>query len=157
MKKFGPLEVTTPGDTTIFLRRRYPVEAGVLFDAWTQARHLEHWWDPRGRQLALCEIDLRPGGRFRFVHDGGDGAGHAFEGTYVEIKRPERLVFETISPPSVGTLTFEPTSDSETQLTMTIECGSKAQRDGMVSHGVVEGTADTLENLARYLAGTERH
>jgi uncharacterized protein YndB with AHSA1/START domain len=65
----------------------------VVFEAWTKAEHVAHWWDPSGLPLAVCEIDLRPNGAFRCVNRGPKGEGHSFTGIYREIAAPERLVF----------------------------------------------------------------
>jgi uncharacterized protein YndB with AHSA1/START domain len=127
-----------------------------VFAAWTEPEQIAQWWDATGEKLAACEIDLRPGGAFRFVH-AGSGGRHAFAGTYRTIEPPARLVFTTPAPSggtSTGTLAFS--ADGETtHLTMTIACASPADREAMLAMRVDQGTVRTLENLATYL-GTVR-
>jgi uncharacterized protein YndB with AHSA1/START domain len=65
----------------------------VVFEAWTNAEHVRHWWDPSGAPLSVCEIDLRPNGVFRWVNRGANGVDYRFMGTYREIVVPERQVF----------------------------------------------------------------
>jgi uncharacterized protein YndB with AHSA1/START domain len=59
------------------------------------------WWDPTGRPLAVCEIDLRPNGSFRWINQGDTGAQFPFSGTYSEIIPPKRLVFKVQTSPEV--------------------------------------------------------
>ena len=147
MKRLGAFEVTTPTPFEIAFRRIYGVSRSLLFDAWTRVEHVQQWWDPRGIVLAACEIDLRIGGRFRFVNQPMGRVAHEFDGTYLEILRPARLVFRTRSPASVGTLSFERIRASETELRMSIECTSTEERDALLRLGFVEGTKRTLQNL----------
>ena len=145
-------QVVLPNDREIVITRTFDAPRALVFEMWTSAEHVAHWWDPSGAPLAECEIDLRPGGTFRFVN-AGHGGRHAFTGTYREIEPPSRLVFTARSPAgsgSVGTLTFSGAGDT-TLLTMTIACASKAERDAMLAMRVDAGTARTLDNLADYL------
>ena len=152
LKKIGPVKITTPGDRQIVVTRIFDAPRAVVFEAWTKAEHVTHWWDPSGMPLAVCEIDLRPNGAFRWVNRAPDGGeGHQFTGTYREIAPPERLVFgDPSSPEQVATLVF--TEEGEkTKLTLTIECATKKDRDALLQMRVDAGTAQTLENLAAYL------
>ena len=146
--------VSLPSDHTILIVRAFAAPCAEVFDAWTRPERVAQWWDPRRQPLAICEIDLSPNGRFRFVTQGPDGAAHPFAGRYREIVPPTRLVFTTQvslnGPPSVGTLMFEEHGGTTT-LTMTIECASKADRDLLLKMRVDAGTMRTLDNLAHYL------
>jgi uncharacterized protein YndB with AHSA1/START domain len=153
MDKPGSARVTTPSDREIVITRAFDAPRTVVFDAWTTAEHVAQWWDPSRAPLAVCEIDLRPNGAFRFVHQGPDGLTHPFTGVYREIVAPARLVFTTRSPSgaeSVGTLVFTE-HEGRTTLTMTIACQSMADRDALLRMRVDVGTARTLDNLDEYL------
>ncbi|MER8781166.1 SRPBCC domain-containing protein [Mesorhizobium sp. M1006] len=78
---------------TIILTRVLAAPCEQVFEAWTQPEHVACWWDPSGEPLAQCEIDLRPGGAFRFVNRHPPGA-NQFAGVYREIAPPRHLVFE---------------------------------------------------------------
>ncbi len=154
MKNTGTFSVTTPTDREIVMTRIFDAPRSLVYEAWTKAEHVAHWWDPSGVPLAVCEIDLRPNGAFRWVNRGPGGVEYPFTGTYREITPPERLVFATrmfpSSPESVGTLVFTEES-GKTKLTMTIECSSIEDRDALLKMRVDAGTGRTLENLAEYL------
>ena len=156
MKNIQAAKIATPTDREIVITRIFDASRAVVFEAWTHAEHVAHWWDPSGVPLAVCEIDLRPNGAFRWVHRAPDGGeGHAFTGIYREIAPPEKLVFTVrmfpSSPEPVGTLVF--TEDGKkTKLTMTIECATKEDCDALVQMRIDAGTAQTLENLAAYMA-----
>jgi uncharacterized protein YndB with AHSA1/START domain len=155
VKNIGTAKIATLTDREIVITRTFNAPRPVVFEAWTKAEHVAHWWDPGGMPLAVCEIDLRPNGVFRWVHRAPDGRkGHSFTGIYREINPPEKLVFTVrmfpSSPEPVGTLVF--TEDGKkTTLTMTIECATKMDRDALLQMRIDAGTAQTLENLAAYL------
>jgi uncharacterized protein YndB with AHSA1/START domain len=153
MKYAGGFNVTVPTECEIQLTRTFEAPRAAVFEAWTNPEHVKHWWDPSGVPLASCEIDLRPGGSFRWVNS-AHGGEHAFAGTYREITPPERLVFTVkifpSSPDALTKLTFSE-EGSQTKLTMRIECASVEDRDALLQMRVDAGTGRTLENLARYL------
>ena len=150
-------EVTTPTDREIVMRRTFDVPRTKVFEAWTKAEHVAHWWDPSGVPLAACEIDLRPNGAFRWVHGGPGGERYVFAGAYREIAPPEKLVFSVRMFPSssetIGTLIFIE-DGNKAKLTMTIECATRNDRDALLQMRVDAGTAKTLQNLASYLSKT---
>lgn len=148
------LEVTLQGDRQVRMRRAFAAPRLKVFTAWTRAEHVSRWWDPAGKPLAVCEIDLRPGGAFRWVNDVPDRT-QVFAGTYVEIVPPERLVFRMPPTPAgegaLSTVLFIDHGDT-TELLVTIACGSPEQREMLLAMRVPEGTGRTLDNLERYLA-----
>jgi uncharacterized protein YndB with AHSA1/START domain len=146
--------ITLPSDREIRLVRVFNAPRPLVFEAWIKPEHVKHWWDPSGRPLAACEIDLRPGGSFRFVNSTPHGPGHVFTGTYREIIPPARLVFGSPAPggtDSLGTLEFEEGAGTTT-LILTMTAPSKRARDAMLEMRIDAGTAQTLNNLTEYLA-----
>jgi uncharacterized protein YndB with AHSA1/START domain len=146
--------VAEPKKPTIFMKRMFAAPPAIVFEAWTKPEHVAQWWDPNGEPLAVCEIDLRVNGAFRWVNRGPDGVNHPFTGTYLKIAAPKQLKFTVqTSPsgsPSVGTLVFRE-KVGQTEFTLTIECDSVEQRDMLLKFRVDVGTAHTLENLAKYV------
>ena len=131
----------------ILLTRVYSAPPKQVFDAWTQPEHLRCWWDPTGRPLAICEIDLRPGGAFRFVNQANSGS-HEFAGVYREIVRPKSLIFEAMG--AIGHVILDEI-EGKTQLTVKIKCGSASKLEQYLQRGIDAGTAKTLDNLAVHL------
>lgn len=139
------------GEKTLVMSQTFDAPRTAVFDAWTTAEQVALWWDPAGAKLAVCEIDLRPNGTFRWINQGDAGLKYEFAGTYCEIVRPDRLVFEArmaTSPKSLTTLIFR---EAARKTTMTIECPTVEQRDEMLAMRIDAGTARTLQNLAQHL------
>jgi uncharacterized protein YndB with AHSA1/START domain len=134
----------------ILLTRLFAAPREQVFEAWTRPEHVTYWWDPAGHPLKECEIDLRPGGAFRFVPRQSLDA-HQFAGVYREIAPPDYLVFEAMG--ATGRVILEEI-DGKTQLTVRIECGSAALLEQYLKMGVDAGTAKTLDNLVAYIAAT---
>jgi uncharacterized protein YndB with AHSA1/START domain len=132
---------------TIVLTRMFAAPREQVFEAWTRPEHVACWWDPAGHPLAECEIDLRPGGAFRFVNQHSFGT-HQFAGVYREIAPPDYLIFEAMG--AIGHVTFEEI-DGKTHLTVRIECGSAALLEQYLKMGIDVGTAKTLDNLLAYV------
>lgn len=130
---------------TIAFERTVSASREEVFDAWTQPEQLSQWWDPTGEPLVACEVDLRPGGAFRFVN-----AGHSppFVGTYTTIERPSRLVFEALG--AIGTVVLDGATEG-TRMRVTIRCASPEHLAQMVAFGVAPDTDRTLDNLVRRL------
>jgi uncharacterized protein YndB with AHSA1/START domain len=155
MNNAGKFEVSTP-DREILLTRTFDAPRAAVFEAWTKAEHVKHWWDPSGVPLSVCEIDLRPNGAFRWVNS-AHGGEHTFTGTYREIMPPERLVFTVKMFPSrpdpLTTVLFSEEGNNKTMLIMKIECNSVEDRDALLQMRMDVGTGKTLKNLADYLNG----
>jgi uncharacterized protein YndB with AHSA1/START domain len=149
------LTITTPSEREIVMTREFDAPRDLVFEAHTSCEHMSRWWGPRKYEVVDCNIDFRPGGKWRIVHRGPDGEEHAFHGEYREIVRPERIVwtFEFEGFPgsvSVETLTLEE-HDGKTTFTGTSVYDTVEQRDGMLESGMAEGAAETMERLDEYL------
>ena len=70
-----------------------------VWQTWTQVEHLRHWWGPKGFTNTFHEFDLRPGGDWRFVMHGPNGTDYANHNVFVEVVKPERVVFDHVSRP----------------------------------------------------------
>jgi uncharacterized protein YndB with AHSA1/START domain len=148
------LTVTLPSDLEIKMVRVFDAPRALVFEAHTACEHLRHWWG-RGNPLD-CELDFRPGGRYRFVEHAPDGELYAFRGEYREIRAPERIVqtfeFEGM-PGHVCVETLELTEDGgRTTVTSVTRFDTKEERDGMVASGMETGARESYEALAAYLA-----
>jgi uncharacterized protein YndB with AHSA1/START domain len=153
--------VTTPSDTEIVMTRVFDAPRELVFEAHTSCEHVSRWWGPRKYEFASCDIDFRPGGAWRIVHRGPDGDEIAFFGEYLEIVRPERIVwtfaFEGLTGreglsggPGPETMTFEE-HDGRTTLTSRSVFPSAEVRDAVLRSGMEEGAVEAYERLDEYL------
>jgi len=147
--------IVEPGKPTIVITRVFDAPARLVFDAYTKPEHLARWWGLHGSTLRVCEVDLRPGGAWRFVLRAPDGNDYGFGGEYREITPPERLVYTfrfdgAPGAEAVETLTFVE-KDGKTTLTSTTLHTSIENRDGHVRSGMEEGMRQTMERLAKHL------
>jgi uncharacterized protein YndB with AHSA1/START domain len=131
---------------TIRLVRDLNAPPARVFAAWTQPEQLAQWWDATGEKLAVCEIDLRPGGAFRFVTS--HHPDKPFTGVYSEIVLPTLLAFEANG--ATGKVMLAERAGG-TRITVEIACRSPEHLAQFVSMGVAAGTSRTLDNLARHL------
>lgn len=79
-------------DVGIVSTRLFTVPRELLFEAFSNPNHLVHWWGPKGFTNVFHEFDLRPGGAWRFVMHGPDGAEYLMEKEFVQVVKPERIV-----------------------------------------------------------------
>ncbi|HEY5957794.1 MAG TPA: SRPBCC domain-containing protein [Polyangiaceae bacterium] len=141
-------DTTIDHDTfTITFKRAFAAPREQIFDAWTQAEHIKHWWDPTGLPLSGCVVDLRPAGTFTFTNQ--DSA-HSppFSGVYRVIDRPSTLVFEALG--AIGTVKLD-ALDGATQMTVTIQCASAEHFTQFLKLGVDTNTDRTFDNLVAYM------
>ena len=132
---------------TITFQRTLDADREDVFDSWTKPDEVSDWWDPTGARLASCDIDLRPGGKFRFVNESSHGP--PFEGVYKTIDRPSLLVFDAMG--ALGTVRLDAAARGTTNMTVTIRCASAEHFDMFIKLGVHEGTARTLDNLVAHV------
>ena len=154
----GETTFTTPSDREIEMTRLFDAPRQLVFDAFTNPAHVPHWFGPRGWSVPVCEIDLRPGGAWRYVLSGPDGEEMGMSGVYREITPPERIVttesFDDYPGESLNTLTLTE-EDGKTRYTVTVLYADKETRDAVLATGMSEGAAETLERLAEHLEALE--
>jgi uncharacterized protein YndB with AHSA1/START domain len=144
--------VSTPSDCEIALTRLFDAPRHLVFDAMTRPEHVRRWWgilDER-YSVPVCEIDLRPGGAWRFVGRGPDGD-IGFYGEFREIVRPDRIVYTEFFDPfpdagSVVTTTFTE-EGGKTRLTVVALYPSKDVRDTVLATGMERGAATSYDRL----------
>ena len=158
MKDTGILRITTRGDREIVMTRVFDAPRSLVFDAWTKPELVKRWLlGPEGWSMPVCEIDLRVGGRYRYVwrHD-RDGTEMGMGGVYREIVVPERLVStEEFDDPwypggAVGTLLLIE-QDGKTILTQTVLYESREARDAVMKSPMESGVAASYDRLAHLL------
>src|SRR5262245_40753844 len=79
-------------DQGVEFRRVFDAPRRLVWEAMSKPEHYPRWWGPRSQRMVSCELDLRPGGKWRFVTAGDDGVEHAFRGELREVVPLERIV-----------------------------------------------------------------
>jgi uncharacterized protein YndB with AHSA1/START domain len=151
----GTATVTLPSDTEILITREFDAPRHLVYKAWTTPELVKRWWSGRQGEMTLAEIDLRVGGRWRYVMTTSGGDEIAFNGEYREIVENERLVhtevFEAMpGDGAINVVTFAD-ADGRTRLELLVQCETKATRDGIIESGMEVGMQeqmDLLEELA---------
>jgi uncharacterized protein YndB with AHSA1/START domain len=161
MNKPGTLQVSTPTDRDILITRVFDAPRHLVFEALTTPELMKQWLTgPPGWSFVVCEIDLRPGGAYRYVWRDTDGNEMGMGGTLREVVAPERLVaterFDQAWYPGEGVVTQTLVErGGQTTLTVAIRYESKEARDIALQSGMDQGMAMGYERLAELLASTE--
>lgn len=156
-----PTTLTTPSDRELVITRVFDAPRSLVFEAWTRPEHVRRWYGLRSMTTHVCEIDLRPGGRWRWGQRTDDGQEVVFSGEYREIVPPERIVYTEAFEQMPGsgevltTLTFDE-HDGRTTLTSTSLWPSAEALAGAIESGMEYGVVETYERLAELLAALAR-
>ena len=151
---------TTPSDREIVLTRLFDAPRHLVFEAMSKPEHVKRWWGCLDERFSMpvCEIDFRPGGKYRFVGRGPEGNYPAFYGEYREIDAPGRVVFtEFFEPfPDVESVVTSVLTEEggKTRLTVTCLYPTMQVRDMVLSTGMATGAGisyDRLEEVAASL------
>ncbi|MFG1736669.1 SRPBCC family protein [Micromonospora chalcea] len=150
------LAVTLHGDREIRLSRDFAAPRHLVFAAFTRPELLMRWWGARGWHLVECEVDLRVGGRWRFVSRGPDGDLMAQGGTYREIDVPARLVctelFDDQSYPGETLVRHDFTgSASRTTVVTHLRYATTQGRDTVLRYPMTRGLAEAFDRLTAVL------
>jgi uncharacterized protein YndB with AHSA1/START domain len=148
--------VTTPADREIHIERVFDAPRDRVFAVYTDPQLIPEWWGPRDTTTVVDEMDVRPGGSWRFVMRSADGSESGFRGVYREVTPPERIVqtFEWEGMPGhicVETATFEDLGD-RTKVTTVSLFHTTEERDGMLGSGMEGGLNETYARLDELLA-----
>jgi uncharacterized protein YndB with AHSA1/START domain len=154
----GTATVTLPTDEQILITREFDAPKHLVYQAWTTPELVKRWWSGHHGEMTVAEIDLRVGGRWRYVMVAPGGFEVAFHGTYREIVPDERIVNTQVyevpeAPEGEGVLnivTFTEV-DGRTILSLLVQTASKQERDAIMSSGMEVGMQeqmDLLEQLA---------
>jgi uncharacterized protein YndB with AHSA1/START domain len=151
-------QVSTPTDREIQVTRQFDAPRGMVFDAFTKPELVRRWLlGPPGWTMPVCEIDLRPGGAYRYVwrHD-SDGKEMGMGGLFREIVRPERLVAtERFDESWYGGEALDTTVFVEeggaTRITITVLYESMEARDTARRSGMERGMAASYDRLEELL------
>ncbi len=159
------------------ITRIFDAPRTLVFQAWTDPRHVTHWWGPKGFSNPVCQMDVRPGGAHRVVMRSPEGVDYPITGHFQEIVEPERIVMtmdcaehppewhDAVKPnrqpgdnnPAgvmVQTVTFEDLN-GKTKLTIRTRFKSREIQQAMLKLGMTEGWTGSLDRLAEVLAALQ--
>ncbi len=144
--------VAEPGQQAIVITRTFDAPRDLVFKASTDPDLISQWWGPETYTTRIDQMDVKPGGIWRFVQNDQDGNEFAFRGVYHEIAPAERVVqtFEFEGMPghvSLETLQLEEV-DGKTKMTSTAVYQSVEDRDWMFASGMQEGASESMDRLA---------
>ena len=156
-------QVTLPSDREVKVTRSFKAARKLVYRAYTEPALVQRWLlGPPGWSMPVCEMDVRVGGRFRWLwRSDTDGREFGFAGTFREVRPPSRLVHtETYEPGTVGdvhpqgealvSVTFAE-EGGVTTVTTLIDFGSREARDAAVATGMTDGMEQSYRLLDRLL------
>jgi uncharacterized protein YndB with AHSA1/START domain len=146
--------VTLPSEREILITREFDAPRHLVYKAWTTPELVKRWWSGHRGEVKSVEIDLRVGGRWRYVMVANGGFEVAFHGEYREIVPDQRIVTTEVyelpeAPEGEGALnivTFTE-ADGRTTLTLLVQTASRQDRDAIIDSGMEVGLQEQMELL----------
>jgi len=155
----GATSVLSPDKRELHITRILDAPRDLVFQAWTDPKHMAQWWGPRYFTNPVCELDARPGGALLIHMQGPDGTVYPMKGTFLEVVEPERLVFqsaalqgpeEEVLLEDVTTVTFAE-RDGKTLMTVHAVVTKATPEAAGALDGMEEGWNQSLDKLAEFL------
>jgi uncharacterized protein YndB with AHSA1/START domain len=163
----GKATLTLPTDEQILITREFDAPRHLVYRAWTTPELVRRWWHARRGEVTVVEIDLRVGGKWRYVMVADDGMEVGFHGEYREVVPEERIVstetYEGLpdgvseeNGSTLNTATFTE-ADGSTLVTLLIEAKNRESRDAIIESGMEAGLQDALDLLEEIARLGEPH
>ena len=147
----GTAVVTLPSDTQILITREFNAPKHLVYRAWTTPELVRRWWSADHGEMTIAEIDLRVGGKWRYVMIANEGFEVGFHGEYREIVPDERIVSTEVyegmpEGEALNTLTLTE-EDGRTALSILVQHSCKEHRDAHINSGMESGLQKALDLL----------
>ncbi len=144
-------KVTLPTDEQILITREFDAPKHLVYKAYTTPDLVRRWWHAGRGEMTVCEIDLRVGGKWRYVMVTPDGTEVGFHGEYRELVPDERIVSTEVyegvpGAEALNTVTFEE-EEGRTTLRVLAEYASKEARDAHLASGMETGMQEGMNLL----------
>jgi uncharacterized protein YndB with AHSA1/START domain len=152
-----------PSDRELVVTRLFDAPRELLFEVWTDPKHIVQWWGPRGFTTTSTEMDARPGGVWRLTMHGPDGVDYKSRIVYIEVVKPKRLVYKHAGEDKDEAVKFQVTVTFEevgakTRLTMQMVFETAAERDFVVEkHGAEQGAVETFDRLGEHIDSVDKY
>lgn len=153
------------GDAGIEIHRAFDAPRDLIFRIWTDPRYVALWWGVEGATNPTCQMDVRPGGKWRIDMRTASGVLYPNAGEYLDVVPNERLVYTDVpvasspawhgSPPGVAvhTVTFEDEGD-RTGVTLHVRFSTVVDRDRLAARGYKDGLGQAFDRVERLIAAT---
>lgn len=150
-------------DKKLILTRDFDAPPSVLFDVWSNCKHLKHWWGPKEWPMDECEMDFREGGQWRYCLRGPNKGDESWGlAIYQEISNPDKIVYKDHftdgdgnvmenMPKLIITVEFI-AQNGKTRQINTVDFDTNEERDKIYEMGMAEGMDSSLDRLNQYLA-----
>ena len=146
------LSKSKTADREISITRILNAPKELVFEAWTDPKHLSEWWGPNGFTTTIDKMDLKPGGKWLHTMHGPDGTDYPNEATFTEIVKPDLIKFTHALPKFDVTVTFEAIGN-KTKLTMRNVFETAEIRNIVAKeYGAVEGQVQTINRFEELLS-----
>ncbi|HEU5397896.1 MAG TPA: SRPBCC domain-containing protein [Gammaproteobacteria bacterium] len=149
---------TGPQQAELTLTRIFDAPRELVFDVWTDPKHLAQWWGPEMFTTPVCRVDARPGGELYIVMHGPDGQDYPMKGVFEEVRRPERLSFTNQAMDGSGVVLLEGKTavsfealGSKTRVTVHTVMRAKVPQAAFALAGMEPGWNQTLDRLGTYV------
>jgi uncharacterized protein YndB with AHSA1/START domain len=152
---------TSVGEQEIVMERQFTAPRTLMFQVFTQPEHLKRWWAPQPYTIAVCTIDLRPGGIWHYCMRSPEGQDQWARSVYREIVPPEKLVYTSTfadehanpiegMPEHLTTVIFTEEA-GKTRVTARVQFTSAAALSVAVGRGILQGMSMTWDDLVGYV------
>src|SRR3982751_6799515 len=141
-------------DREISTARVFDAPRELVWQVWTDPKHIEQWWGPNGFTTTTKEYDLRPGGVWLFTMHGPDGTDYRNDVSFTAVVAPELLEYKH-GPSAIFNVSvkFDDEGENRTKLSMRMQFPTAAERDRTVEKfNALEGQKQTLNRLEEYIA-----
>ena len=156
MVSSGTAVVTLPTDTKILITREFDAPRHLVYKAYTTPDLIKRWWSGDRGNVTSVEVDLRVGGKWRYVMTANAGFEVAFHGEFREIVPNERIVSTEVyegmpDSEALDTATFSDV-DGRTMLTIVMQLANKQDRDAIINSGMEGGMQEAYDHLEQVAA-----
>jgi len=153
------ITVSPAPDLEIAMTRVFPAPREAVYQACTDAEAVSHWWGLRSTTTTVEQVDVRPGGAWRYLQRDDEGNEYAFRGEFLEVMPNEKLVNTFEFEPMPGhvitdTAVFDDV-EGGTRITVTSRFQSAEDLKGMLESGMEEGANESRDRLGEYLASAQ--
>ena len=147
----GTAVVTLPSDTQILITREFDAPRHLVYRTYTTPELIKRWWTGDRGKMTIAEVDLRPGGSWRYAMIANAGFEVAFHGQYREVVPDERIVSTEVyegapDAEAVSTVTFTE-RDGRTTVSILVQHTTKEHRDAHINSGMEAGMQEAMDHL----------